>query len=82
MAGLRALVIPFQSNHEAIAGKKELIFDLLDRGGKVFVEGDSSIEWLAAQWEDRPVNNYWWVKDPDNPPVSKYELRSPDLSGP
>jgi hypothetical protein len=33
---------------------------------KIVVEGDSSANWLDATWEDRPVNNYWWVDDPNN----------------
>ncbi len=81
MEGLQALVIPFQSNHQAIAEKKGLIFDLLARGGKVFVEGDSSIDWLPGQWEDRPVNNYWWVKEPNNPPISETNYDHPIYQG-
>ena len=79
--GLQALVIPFQSNHTAIAARKELIFDFLARGGKVFVEGDSSVDWLDARWEDRPVNNYWWVKDPDRPPISHTRFDHPVYRG-
>jgi hypothetical protein len=36
---------------------------------KIVVEGDSSANWLDATWEDRPVNNYWWVDDPNNSPT-------------
>jgi hypothetical protein len=35
------------------------------------VEGDSSANWLDAKWEDRPVNNYWWVDNPNNPQYLK-----------
>ncbi len=76
-----ALVIPFQSHHKAIAGKRQLIYDFLATGKKVFVEGDSSADWLEAQWEDRPVNNYWWVKDPENPPVSDTDYSHPVYRG-
>lgn len=79
----QALVIPFQSDHQAIAQRKAWIYDFLAAGKKVFVEGDSSANWLEAQWEDRPVNNYWWVKDPQNPPVSECDRSHPiyrDLS--
>jgi len=65
-----ALAIPFQSNQKALSKHKNLIYKFLEDGKKIFVEGDSSSEWIDAKWEDRPVNNYWWVKDPNNPPVS------------
>lgn len=65
-----ALAIPFQSNHKALAEHKQLIYDFLAKGKRIFIEGDSSANWLDASWEDRPVNNYWWVKDPNSPPVA------------
>lgn len=76
-----ALVIPFQSNQKAISKHKELIYDFLASGKKIFVEGDSSTNWLDATWEDRPVNNYWWVKDPQNPPVSDTDYSHPIYKG-
>jgi len=81
LAKVDALAIPFQSNHQAIAEKQELIYDFLAQGKKVFVEGDSSANWLDAQWEDRPVNNFWWVKDPTNPPVSDTDYDHPIYRG-
>ena len=81
LEGLTALSIPFQSNHEVIAEKKDMIYDFLAKGNKLFVEGDSSATWLDAQWEDRPVNNYWWVKDPENPPVSETNFEHPVYQG-
>ena len=72
-----ALAIPFQSNQKAISRKKDLIYAFLAQGKKVFVEGDSSTNWLEATWADRPVNNYWWVKDPNNPPVSVTDFSHP-----
>lgn len=78
---VEALAIPFQSNHKAITLHKDLIYDFLAKGKKVFVEGDSSASWLDAAWEDRPVNNYWWVKDPTNPPVSETNYEHPVYQG-
>lgn len=78
---LKALVIPFQSNHQALAAKQDLIYGFLRAGKKVFIEGDSSVEWMEATWEDRPVNNYWWVKDPHNPPVSHTNFSHPIYQG-
>ncbi|MCB0620346.1 MAG: hypothetical protein KDC41_16880 [Saprospiraceae bacterium] len=78
-----ALAIPFQSNHRAIAQRQDLIYDFLAAGKRIFVEGDSSAAWLKASWEDRPVNNYWWVKDPHHPPLSETDDSHPiyrDLS--
>lgn len=76
-----ALVIPFQSNQKAIAERKNLIYDFLAKGKRIFVEGDSSANWLEATWEDRPVNNFWWVKDPENPPVSDTDYSHPIYQG-
>lgn len=81
LAHRKALLIPFQSNHGAIAQRKALIYDFLQAGGKVFVAGDSSAHWLEAQWEDRPVNNWWWVKDPHHPPVTKTDDSHPVYKG-
>lgn len=79
--GLKAIAVPFQSNQVAIRERKSVIYNFLKRGGKVFVAGDSSADWLDAQWEDRPVNNYWWVKNPDNPPVSETDYNHPIYQG-
>ena len=81
VAGLDALVIPFQSNQLALTAKKAVIYDFLAAGKKVFVEGDSSTAWLDARWEDRPVNNYWWVETPNQPPVSQTDYSHPVYQG-
>ena len=81
LQSLEALVIPFQSNHRAISEKRDMIYHFLASGKKVFVEGDSSARWLNATWEDRPVNNFWWVKDPHNPPVSDTDFTHPVYRG-
>ena len=79
--GLDALVIPFQSNQPELVARKQVIYTFLGRGKKVFVEGDSTADWLDAQWEDRPVNNYWWVENPDKPPVSETNYDHPIYQG-
>lgn len=77
--GYAAVVVPFQSHQPAMKALREEIFSVLKRGGKVFVEGDST--WLDARWEDRPVNNYWWVTDPDNPPATETDYEHPVYRG-
>lgn len=81
LSQLDALVIPFQSNQHELGLRKELIYNFLGQGKRVFVEGDSSPNWLEAKWEDRPVNNYWWVKDPHNPPVANTNFGHPIYQG-
>lgn len=78
---LEALAIPFQSNQAVLTEKQDIIYDFLRAGKKVFVEGDSSTAWLDAQWEDRPVNNYWWVTAPTKPPVSDTNYAHPVYQG-
>jgi hypothetical protein len=81
LEGLEALIVPFQSNQEAISKRKDLIYDFLKQGKKVFVEGDSSMDWIDGKWEDRAVNNYWWVTDPNSPPVSDTDFSHPVYNG-
>ncbi|MEO6760671.1 MAG: hypothetical protein ABIO24_14530 [Saprospiraceae bacterium] len=81
MDSVDALAIPFQSNHPAITQRRDLLYDFLAQGKRVFVEGDSSADWLEATWEDRPVNNFWWVKDPNNSPVSETDYSHPIYTG-
>lgn len=75
----QAVVVPFQSHQGAMKALRGEVFSVLARGGKVFVEGDSI--WLDATWEDRPVNNYWWVTDPKNPPATQTDHNHPVYSG-
>ena len=79
--GLDAIIIPFQSNHTEIAKHKELLYSFLAQGKKIVVEGDSSANWIDATWEDRPVNNYWWVENPNNPPISETDFSHPVYNG-
>jgi len=78
---LSALVIPFQSDQATIAAKKDLLYDFLAAGKKIAVFGDTTPEWIDAQWEDRPVNNYWWVETPDQPPISHTDYSHPVYQG-
>jgi len=72
-----ALVIPFQSHQEALAEHRKLLYDFLASGKKIAVFGDSTPKWIEATWEDRPVNNYWWVADPNNPPIAHTDREHP-----
>lgn len=78
---LEALVIPSQTNQKVMAEKQEVIYRFLASGKKVFVEGDTTPDWLNARWEDRPVNNYWWVTEPNNPPVAHTDYDHPVYQG-
>lgn len=77
--GYQAVVAPFQSHQGALRKLRPQIFAVLARGGKVFVEGGAT--WLDAAWEDRPVNNYWWVTDPANPPAQETDFSHPVYRG-
>ncbi len=81
IAHLDAMVIPFQSNQRILAEQKKTLYDFLAAGKKIAVFGDSQPLWIDARWEDRPVNNYWWVKDPTNPPVSSTDFNHPVYQG-
>lgn len=78
---LEALVIPFQSNQEALTQRQDVLYDFLADGKKLVVFGDSDPEWLEATWEDRPVNNYWWVEDPTSPPITDTDYSHPIYDG-
>lgn len=78
---LEALIIPFQSHQGALARHKADLYRFLADGKKIAVFGDSTPLWLDAQWEDRPVNNYWWVADPNNPPISETDYDHPVYQG-
>ncbi|MEZ4700981.1 MAG: hypothetical protein R2834_11665 [Rhodothermales bacterium] len=78
---LDALVIPFQSNQPALAERKDILYRFLADDKKIAVFGDSQPLWLDAQWEDRPVDNYWWVKDPTRPPISHTDFDHPVYRG-
>lgn len=81
LEGLEGLLIPFQSNQEIIVENKQAIYNFLGKGKKVFVEGDSTTDWIDAEWVDRPTNNYWWVENPNNPPISETDFSHPVYKG-
>lgn len=81
LEGLEGLLIPFQSNQDIITANKDVIYAFLAKGKKVFVEGDTTTDWVDAQWIDRPTDNYWWVKNPNNPPISKTDFTHPIYNG-
>jgi hypothetical protein len=78
---LDALVIPFQSNHAAIAERRDAVYGLLADGRTVAAFGDTSPAWIDAQWEWRPTNNWWWVDDPTRPPVAHTDFTHPLFKG-
>lgn len=78
---LKALVVPFQSNQEALVRRKDALYQFLSDEKKIAVFGDSLPLWIDAQWEDRPVNNYWWVENPNNPPISETNYKHPVYQG-
>ena len=65
---------------EALADVQRLYRFLAD-GKTIAVFGDSQADWLDARWEDRPVDNYWWVKDPTRPPVAHTDATHPVYRG-
>lgn len=78
---LDALVIPFQSHQPALERNKDVLYRFLAQGRKIAIFGDSTAGWLDAQWEDRPVNNYWWVEDPRRPPITQTDDTHPVFAG-
>lgn len=75
-----ALLIPFQNNHAVIARQRDALYAFLAAGKKIAVFGDSA-HWIDAQWEDRPVNNYWWAEDPTRAPISNTRFDHPLFTG-
>ncbi|MBA2408358.1 MAG: hypothetical protein H0V62_00770 [Gammaproteobacteria bacterium] len=75
-----ALIVPFQNDHAAIAIHRNALYAFLAAGKKIAVFGDSA-HWIDAQWEDRPVNNYWWADDPTRPPIANTSFDHPLFSG-
>jgi hypothetical protein len=81
LSSFDALVIPFQSHQAALENHQAILYRFLASGRKMAVFGDSTPRWLDAEWEDRPVNNYWWVADPQNPPISETNYEHPVFYG-
>jgi len=76
-----AVIVPFQSNQKELSRRQDILYRFLANGKKVFVEGDSSTDWIEGVWEDRPVNNYWWVENPDKPPITDTDYTHPIYRG-
>ncbi|MDE2155218.1 MAG: hypothetical protein KGJ32_04880 [Xanthomonadaceae bacterium] len=80
LEGHQALLIPFQSNHAALAGRREAVFGFLAQGHRVAVFGDAA-DWIGGQWEDRPVDNSWWTRLPAEPPIAWTDFSHPLFAG-
>lgn len=81
LAVLDALVIPFQSHQEALEANRATFYQFLSSGKKIAVFGNSTPAWLDAEWQDRPVDNYWWIADPAKPPVTETNYDHPVFCG-
>jgi len=79
--GCASLVIPFQSNHHEISRRQAVIERFLGEGKTVVCFGNAHRDWIGAQWEDRPVNNWWWKETPDQPPVAETDFEHPLFAG-
>lgn len=80
LADFQALVIPFQNDHHAIVRQRDALYAFLQAGKRIAVFGDAS-EWIEAQWESRLVDNYWWAKTPESPPVAHTDFSHPLFEG-
>ena len=77
---LGGLIVPFQSDHEALADCREQLYGFLARGGHMAVFGDSA-HWLDAEWVERPLDNHWWKTHPATPPVAHTRFDHPLFAG-
>lgn len=76
-----ALVVPFQSNLNSLVNHRPILESFLATGKTIAWFGDCSATWPEATWADRPVNNYWWVENPQRPPISKTDPSHPVFAG-
>jgi hypothetical protein len=76
----RALIVPFQNDHEALARQRDKLYALLAAGGRIAVFGDSA-HWLDARWVPRPLDNHWWKTHPTTPPVAHTRFDHPLFAG-
>lgn len=72
----QGLLVPFQSDHQALAAERDRLYAFLARGRRIAVFGDSA-HWLEAEWASRPLDNHWWKTDPGNPPVVDTDFTHP-----
>lgn len=80
LRGHQALVVPFQSNQAVLAEQHPCVFDFLAQGHRVAVFGDAGA-WIGGQWEDRPVDNFWWNRPSASPPVDWTDFSHPLFAG-
>ncbi|NJK89163.1 MAG: hypothetical protein HC923_06990 [Myxococcales bacterium] len=66
---LRAVVVPFQTHHGQMRRCLPRLLHFAERGGTVVVFGDGWLDDLGATWEPRPLDNSWWKRNPEDPPV-------------
>jgi len=76
----QALLIPFQSNQILLCELSHVIFDFLAMGRRVAVFGDAS-DWIGGQWQERPVDNSWWARQPAEPPIIWTDFSHPLFAG-
>lgn len=66
-----ALYIPFQSNMDGLAERREQIEEYLEAGGTVIVEGNCDERLFPfARWEHRHLDQDWWMTDKSNYPCT------------
>ena len=76
----RGVIVPFQTDHAALAAHRDRLYGFLAAGGRVAVFGDAH-HWIDAEWADRPVDNHWWTRQPDSPPVVTLDFDHPLFAG-
>ncbi len=74
------LIVPFQSDHAALAHCRTQLYGFLASGARLAVFGDSG-HWLDATWVDRPLDNHWWKTHPSTPPVAHTRFDHPLFAG-
>ena len=80
LAPYEALLIPFQSNHQAVSAHSDAIMAFLASGRRVAVFGDT-LPWIGGEWQDRPVDNHWWTRQDGQPPVAWTDFSHPLFDG-
>lgn len=78
--GHQALLVPFQSHQQVLAERRQVVFDFLAQGRKVAVFGDAA-DWIGGHWQDCPVDNTWWARQPVEPPITWTDFSHPLFAG-
>lgn len=76
LSAYRGVIVPFQSDHTALAAEQARLYAYLSGGGRLAVFGDSA-HWLDAEWVTRPLDNHWWKTEPTSPPVAHTRFDHP-----